>query len=59
MPYVARDDQGRITDVQENETERAYEQAKSILDTHETKPLIPGAKETIDGLLAEFEEKFA
>lgn len=26
MPYVARDDQGRITDVQENETERAYEQ---------------------------------
>ena len=40
-------------------TERAYEKAKSILDTHETTPLIPGAKETIDGLLAEFEEKFA
>ena len=26
MPYVARDDQGQITDVQERETEMAYEQ---------------------------------
>ena len=26
MPYVARDDQGAITDVQERETEMAYEQ---------------------------------
>lgn len=26
MPYVARDDQGLITDVQERETEMAYEQ---------------------------------
>lgn len=26
MPYVARDDQGHITDVQERETEAAYEQ---------------------------------
>ncbi|GAB4231107.1 MAG: hypothetical protein Tsb0032_37350 [Kiloniellaceae bacterium] len=26
MPYVARDDQGRIIDVQERETESAYEQ---------------------------------
>ncbi len=26
MPYVARDDQGHITDVQERETEMAYEQ---------------------------------
>lgn len=26
MPYVARDDQGQITEVQERETETAYEQ---------------------------------
>ena len=26
MPYVARDDQGHIIDVQERETEAAYEQ---------------------------------
>jgi len=40
-------------------TERAYEKAKDILENHETTPLLPGAEETINGLLEEFEAKFA
>jgi len=36
-------------------TERAYEEALRILETHEPEPLPEGARETIDGLLGEFE----
>lgn len=38
-------------------TERAYEKALKIIDTHQPPALAEGAAETIDGLLAEFEAR--
>jgi trimethylamine--corrinoid protein Co-methyltransferase len=39
-------------------TERAYEKAIDILQNHTPVPLLDGAKETINGLMEEFEAKF-
>jgi trimethylamine--corrinoid protein Co-methyltransferase len=39
-------------------TERAYEKAADIIENHRPTPLIPGAQETINGLLEEFEARF-